>query len=141
VRRPTIWVIQIIGFAFAERACGEELAISKVIALQAKPSSEFGLPAVKASEGRGKAQFRNPPHVEMRCGPQNFFYAYGLWDLSWIEWIWDDVAPDVRAKKNLPGPKDLRRSACELEGCGSEDANGATTQSPGRASRDRSLLL
>ncbi len=37
--------------------------------------------------------------------PQNFFYAWGLWDLSWMEWIWDDIAPDVRAKRNLPGPK------------------------------------
>ena len=25
--------------------------------------------------------------------------------MSWIEWIWDNIAPDVRVKKNLPGPK------------------------------------
>jgi hypothetical protein len=36
---------------------------------------------------------------------QNFFYAGGLWDMSWIEWIWDNIAPDVRTKRNLPGPK------------------------------------
>jgi putative CocE/NonD family hydrolase len=37
--------------------------------------------------------------------PQNFFYAWGVWDMSWLEWIWDNVAPDVRAKRNLPGPR------------------------------------
>jgi putative CocE/NonD family hydrolase len=36
---------------------------------------------------------------------QNFFYAGGTWDMSWIEWIWDNIAPDIRVKKNLPGPK------------------------------------
>jgi putative CocE/NonD family hydrolase len=36
---------------------------------------------------------------------QNFFYAGGLWDMSWMEWIWDNIAPDVRTKTNLPGPK------------------------------------
>jgi uncharacterized protein len=42
--------------------------------------------------------------------PQNFFYAYGTWDLSWIEWIWNNIAPDVRSKKNLPGPKNSREA-------------------------------
>src|SRR5438445_10316320 len=32
--------------------------------------------------------------------PQNFFYASGTWDMSWIEWIWDNIDPDVRAGKN-----------------------------------------
>ncbi len=57
------------------------------------------------------AAVENPPHLKAMVPamtfstPQNFFYANGLWDLSWIEWIWDDIAPDVRAKRNLPGPK------------------------------------
>ena len=57
------------------------------------------------------AAVENPPHLKAMVPamtfstPQNFFYAWGLWDLSWIEWIWDNIAPDVRAKKNLPGPK------------------------------------
>ena len=25
--------------------------------------------------------------------------------MSWLEWIWDNIAPDVRIKKNLAGPK------------------------------------
>jgi putative CocE/NonD family hydrolase len=57
------------------------------------------------------AAVENPPHLKAMVpamtfsSAQNFFYAGGLWDMSWIEWIWDNIAPDVRAKKNLPGPK------------------------------------
>jgi putative CocE/NonD family hydrolase len=42
--------------------------------------------------------------------PQNFFYAGGTWDMSWIEWIWDDIAWDTRAKKNLPGPRTYKEA-------------------------------
>jgi uncharacterized protein len=57
------------------------------------------------------AAVESPPHLKAMVPamtfstPQNFFYAHGLWDLSWIEWIWDNIAPDVRAKKHLPGPQ------------------------------------
>jgi len=57
------------------------------------------------------AAVENPPHLKAMVPamtfstPQNFFYAGGTWDMSWIEWIWDNIAPDIRAKKNLPGPK------------------------------------
>jgi putative CocE/NonD family hydrolase len=63
------------------------------------------------------AAVENPPHLRAMVPamtfstPQNFFYAGGTWDLSWIEWIWDNIAPDVRAKKNLPGPKTGREAA------------------------------
>jgi putative CocE/NonD family hydrolase len=57
------------------------------------------------------AAVESPPHLKAMVPamtfstPQNFFYAGGTWDMSWIEWIWDNIAPDIRAKKNLPGPK------------------------------------
>lgn len=57
------------------------------------------------------AAVEEPPHLKAMVPamtfstPQNFFYAWGLWDLSWMEWIWDNISPDVRVKKNLPGPK------------------------------------
>ncbi|MGH9545660.1 MAG: CocE/NonD family hydrolase [Terriglobales bacterium] len=57
------------------------------------------------------AAVENPPHLKAMVPAmtfstaQNFFYAGGLWDMSWIEWIWDNIAPDIRVKKNLPGPK------------------------------------
>ena len=57
------------------------------------------------------AAVESPPHLKAMVPamtfstPQNFFYAWGTWDTSWIEWIWDNIAPDVRVKKNLPGPR------------------------------------
>jgi putative CocE/NonD family hydrolase len=57
------------------------------------------------------AAIENPPHLKAMVpamtfsSAQNFFYAGGTWDMSWIEWIWDNIAPDVRTKRNLPGPK------------------------------------
>jgi uncharacterized protein len=57
------------------------------------------------------AAVENPPHLKAMVPamtfstPQNFFYAWGTWDMSWIGWIWDNIAPDVRAKKNISGPR------------------------------------
>ena len=56
------------------------------------------------------AAVESPPHLEAMVPamtfstPQNFFYTWGIWDMSWIEWIWQNIAADVRVKKNLPGP-------------------------------------
>jgi putative CocE/NonD family hydrolase len=63
------------------------------------------------------AAVENPPHLKAMVPamtfstPQNFFYAGGAWDLSWIEWIWDNIAPDIRVKRNLPGPKSPAEAA------------------------------
>ncbi len=70
------------------------------------------------------AAVQGPPHLRAMVPamtfstPQNFFYAGGTWDMSWIEWIWDDIAWDTRAKKNLPGPHTYREaiSAWKEEG-------------------------
>ena len=57
------------------------------------------------------AAVENPPHLKAMVPamtfstPQNFFYAGGTWDMSWMEWIWDNIAWDTRVKKNLPGPR------------------------------------
>jgi len=57
-----------------------------------------------------------PPHLKAMVPamtfstPQNFFYAGGTWDMSWIEWIWDNIAPDVRVKKNLAGPRNYEEA-------------------------------
>lgn len=56
------------------------------------------------------AAVENPPHLEAMVPamtfstPQNFFYSGGIWDLSWFDWIWWNIAPDVRRKKSLPEP-------------------------------------
>src|ERR1051325_5628940 len=56
------------------------------------------------------AAVQNPPHLKAMVPamtfstPKNFFYAWGTWDMSWIEWIWENIAADARIKKNLAGP-------------------------------------
>jgi putative CocE/NonD family hydrolase len=57
------------------------------------------------------AAVEGPPHLAAMVpamvfsSHRNFFYAGGAFDLSWIEWIWDDIAPDMRVKQNTPGPR------------------------------------
>jgi uncharacterized protein len=57
------------------------------------------------------AAIENPPHLKAMvpamtfATPRNFFYSGGVFDLSWQDWIWMDIAPDVRRRKNLAGPK------------------------------------
>ena len=57
------------------------------------------------------AAVESPPHLKAMVpamtfsSPRNFFYAGGVWDLSWIAWIWDSIAPDTRVRRNLPGPR------------------------------------
>jgi hypothetical protein len=50
--------------------------------------------------------------------PTNFWYAGGLPDLSWPAWIWFNIAPDLRVRRNLPGPRtgrEARASWAETE--------------------------
>jgi putative CocE/NonD family hydrolase len=53
----------------------------------------------------------SPPHLKAMVPamtfstPRNFFYAGGVWDLSWLSWIWNNIAPDARVKADLPGPR------------------------------------
>ena len=57
------------------------------------------------------AAVENPPHLKAMVPamtfstPRNFFYSGGLFDGSWLEWIWMNIAPDARKRKNLPGPQ------------------------------------
>jgi hypothetical protein len=57
------------------------------------------------------AAMESPPHLRAMVPamtfstPSNFFYSGGVFDLSWIGWIWNNIAPDVRARKDLPGPR------------------------------------
>jgi uncharacterized protein len=56
------------------------------------------------------AAIENPPHLKAMVPamtfstPRNFFYSGGVFDGSWLDWIWFNIAPDIRKRKNLPGP-------------------------------------
>ena len=62
------------------------------------------------------AAIEQPPHLKAMVPAMtysqagNFWYAGGLPDLSWPSWIWHNIAPDVRRRKNLPGPKTAREA-------------------------------
>jgi putative CocE/NonD family hydrolase len=57
------------------------------------------------------AAVQTPPHLKAMVpamtfsSAQNFFFAGGTWDMSWIDWIWFNIAPDVRVKRDLAGYK------------------------------------
>ena len=57
------------------------------------------------------AAVESPPHLKAMVpamtfsSPRNFFYAGGAWDLSWLPWIWNNIAPDARVRRGLPGPR------------------------------------
>jgi putative CocE/NonD family hydrolase len=57
------------------------------------------------------AAVETPPHLKAIVPamtfstPRNFFYSGGVFDGSWLDWIWMNIAPDIRRRKNLSGPK------------------------------------
>ena len=57
------------------------------------------------------AAVETPPHLKAMVPamtfstPRNFFYSGGLFDGSWLEWTWKNIAPDSRKRKDLAGPK------------------------------------
>lgn len=42
--------------------------------------------------------------------PETFWYSGGVWDGSWLDWVWYNIAPDLRAKANAPGPRTSREA-------------------------------
>lgn len=57
------------------------------------------------------AAVEQPPHLRAMVpamtfsSPRDFFYSGGAFDLSWPEWILMNIAPDVREKRGLAGPR------------------------------------
>jgi putative CocE/NonD family hydrolase len=57
------------------------------------------------------AAVQSPPHLKAMVPamtfstPRNFFYSGGVFDMSWTAWIWNNVAPDTRVRRGLPGPR------------------------------------
>jgi putative CocE/NonD family hydrolase len=68
------------------------------------------------------AAVESPPHLKAMVPamtfstPLNFFYSGGVFDLSWVGWIWNNIAPDTRSKKNLAGPKSYEQASAEWTG-------------------------
>ena len=37
--------------------------------------------------------------------PENFWYSGGVWDGSWLDWTWLSIAPDLRRRLGVAGPR------------------------------------
>jgi putative CocE/NonD family hydrolase len=63
------------------------------------------------------AAVENPPHLKAMVPamtfstPRNFFYSGGVFDGSWLDWTWFNIAPDLRRRKNLAGPRTYAEAA------------------------------
>lgn len=67
------------------------------------------------------AAMESPPHLKAMVPamtfstPRNFFYSGGVFDMSWTAWIWNNIAPDVRARRGLGGPRTSEDARAEWE--------------------------
>lgn len=63
------------------------------------------------------AALEAPPHLEAMApamtfsSPRNFFYMNGVFDLSWLPWIYLNIAPDTRDRLDLPGSRSRDEAA------------------------------
>jgi putative CocE/NonD family hydrolase len=55
------------------------------------------------------AAMESPPSLKAMvpantyASPRQFFYSGGVWDGSWVSWVWHNIAPDARRRLGLPG--------------------------------------
>jgi len=67
------------------------------------------------------AAIESPPHLKAMApamtfsSPRNFFYMNGVFDLSWLPWIYLNIAPDARERLNLPGIRNYVDASSEWE--------------------------
>jgi len=62
------------------------------------------------------AAMEQPPHLVAMVpamtfsSPRHFFYGNGVFDLSWLPWIYVSIAPDARRRLDLPGIRNGREA-------------------------------
>ena len=47
--------------------------------------------------------------------PENFWYQGGVWDGSWLDWTWFTIAPDLRRRLGVAGPRTDEEAARSWE--------------------------
>lgn len=54
--------------------------------------------------------------------PESFWYSGGVWDGSWLDWTWWNIAPDLRRRLDMAGPRTDGEAAAawESEGAGAK---------------------
>jgi len=67
------------------------------------------------------AAVESPPHLKAMAPamtfstPRNFFYSGGVFDMSWTAWIWNNIAPDVRVRRGLAGPRTVEEARAQWD--------------------------
>ena len=67
------------------------------------------------------AAVESPPHLKAMAPamtfstPRNFFYSGGVFDMSWTAWIWNNIAPDERARRGLAGSRTSAEAGAEWD--------------------------
>jgi putative CocE/NonD family hydrolase len=57
------------------------------------------------------AAVESPPHLKAMVPamvfstPETFWYSGGVWDGSWLDWTWLNIAPDLRRRLGVAGPQ------------------------------------
>jgi uncharacterized protein len=68
------------------------------------------------------AAVETPPHLVAMApamtfsSPRRFFYMNGIFDRSWLPWIYQYVAPDARRRRGMPDKGDAGRSWADDSG-------------------------
>jgi putative CocE/NonD family hydrolase len=66
------------------------------------------------------AAMERPPHLVAMVpamtfsSPRHFFYANGVFDLSWLPWIYVNIAPGTRQRLDLPGTRDTAAAGTRM---------------------------
>ncbi|HET6797193.1 MAG TPA: CocE/NonD family hydrolase [Gemmatimonadales bacterium] len=58
--------------------------------------------------------------------PQSFWYSGGVWDGSWLDWTWFNIAPDLRSRLHMAGP----RTSDEVAAAWKRDGDAARRYRP-----------
>jgi predicted acyl esterase len=94
--------------------------MGRVAAMVQRHRRDFGLSYPGAVQWL--AAMQAPPHLKAMApamtfsSPRNFFYANGVFDRSWLPWIYVNIAPDIRRKLDLPGARDTSEAAAAWPG-------------------------
>ncbi|HEX7500350.1 MAG TPA: CocE/NonD family hydrolase [Polyangia bacterium] len=57
------------------------------------------------------AAVEGPPHLKAMvpamtfASQEGFVHASGAFDMSWVGWVWNEIAPDSRRRRHLVGPQ------------------------------------
>ena len=73
--------------------------------------------------------------------PENFWYSGGVWDGSWLDWTWLNIAPDLRRRLDVAGPRTDEEAARSWDRDGRRGARVPADARPSRLQGSGTLVL